>query len=651
MDGMDLDSVRPKVPGVDIIMAAIKATLLLGIIFWIVIPSQPFPLGTGLDASWIFGLNMGHFDRMVFGRDIVFTYGPLGYLVVPTFPEAEPWAVLVFAWGIASAAGYALWRLCKSARHWTEICLYLGVFWVYSGFAFDSVERMLGAVIALTLAIASSLDARPWFDLGLLFFLAGITLLVKFNLGMIGSLAAFYFAACLVWRGRSTPRLVLRPAAAVLSVWLFTLLGLYWMLDGTLGGIAAFLRNSIEVASGYSGAMGTAGPLWVAEGAVASCFVLWIAAPLAAGSIRRVAWGMPPLIVISFLCFKSAMVRQDAHALPFPFQMAAVALLVVAFGSSLRSRIVVGVFAVASLALGVATVRQLWPEYLPIDADRLTGRAAVSSLNGFLHWRTAVDALQATTQRAGMPDQLPPGFWPYVQGKSVAAYPWEIARIRTNHLRWRPLPVMQAYSAYTPALDSLNAKNLEDASGPEAILLSWESIDGRQPFYETPRSWRAMLNWYDLKFSSEKVCVLNRRSTPRFGAAMPSGTAVAHWNETITLPSVADDEALVMEADVAESLEGILKRELFRSAPVTVRATMQSGFVVSRSAIRINLRDGVVVSDWPDSLGAVASMMAGSGSFTDDRVVSISFNTYAQDEFQPAIRIRWSRVKLLQPVT
>ena len=176
----------------------LKSTLLLGFILLIVIPSTPSPLGSGLDASWEFGLDMGHFDKMVFGRDIIFTYGPLGYLITPTFPEAEPWAAFAFAWGIAFVTAYALWMLCKHARHWTEVGLYLGVFWIYGGFTFDmAIERMLGAIIALTLVIATRLDAKPWFDLGLLFFLAAAALLTKFNIGVIGSAVAFYFVAFL----------------------------------------------------------------------------------------------------------------------------------------------------------------------------------------------------------------------------------------------------------------------------------------------------------------------------------------------------------------------------------------------------------------------------------------------------------------------
>jgi hypothetical protein len=622
--------------------------IIVAIIFLIVVPSMPFTPGAGLDPSWIFGINMGHSERMVFGRDIIFTYGPLGYLMMPSFPEAEPWAVFAFAWGLSLVFGYALWTLCKRARHWTEIVLYLGVFWIYNAFVLDShIERPIRVVIALTLAVAIRLDDRPWFDIGLLSFLGAFLLLVKFNIGIIGSLAAFYFAACVVWRGRKTAGLLLKPAGAVVAVWVVTLAGSYWALDGTVGGLVAFLRNSVEVANGYSEAMGLPGLLWVAVCAVLSCLALWILVPLAAGHLRRVVWGVPLLIGIGFLCFKSAMVRQDAHALPFPYEMAALSLLVVALVSTWRSRIVVAIFAAASVASGFA---QLGDPPLPQEhLERLKGRAALVSFYEYLHWPAAVNEMETNTQRALDLDALPPDLEPHVAGKRVNAYPTEIAMIRRNHLRWQPLPVIQAYSAYTPPLDLLNARALDDPAGAEAMLLWWDSIDTREPFYETPRSWWALLNWYDVKARShnwpQNLCVVVRRSTPRFDPPVPIGSTVAHWGQTITLPAVGNDEALMMKAEIGESLKGMVKRELFRSPMVMVRATLESGFIDSQRAIRANLPDGVLVSDWPKSLGDLTPMFGPAG-VSRDRVVSISFHTQEPDEFQRVIRIQWLRVKL-----
>ena len=225
--------------------------------------------------------------------------------------------------------------------------------------------------------------------------------------------------------------------------------------------------------------MSLPGPLWPAATLLVSWLALLIGVPLLGGELRRVGWGVPLLFFISFMCYKSAMVRQDAHALPFPFEIAMAALLLVALAPTPRNRIVAGTFAVASVALGIVMVTQLWPEKLPSGLDRLAGRAALQNLNAFLHLKTTVETLEAATEQAAMADQVPAEFAPFLTEKRVDAYPWEIAMIRANHLRWQPLPVIQAYSAYTPTLDLLNANKLEDATGPEEILLAWSFLDER----------------------------------------------------------------------------------------------------------------------------------------------------------------------------
>src|SRR3990172_4967501 len=47
----------------------------------------------GLDPSWRIGLNMAMMKNFQFGRDIVFTSGPLGYIVQPTFVDFTLWAI------------------------------------------------------------------------------------------------------------------------------------------------------------------------------------------------------------------------------------------------------------------------------------------------------------------------------------------------------------------------------------------------------------------------------------------------------------------------------------------------------------------------------------------------------------------------------
>ncbi|PSM46497.1 hypothetical protein C7Y66_24790, partial [Chroococcidiopsis sp. CCALA 051] len=38
-------------------------------------------MGTDLELSWQYAISRAAVDKLIFGKDIIFTYGPLGYLV------------------------------------------------------------------------------------------------------------------------------------------------------------------------------------------------------------------------------------------------------------------------------------------------------------------------------------------------------------------------------------------------------------------------------------------------------------------------------------------------------------------------------------------------------------------------------------------
>ncbi len=46
-------------------------------------PGHYQPIRTGLDPSYQYGLNFLANSDQVFGRDVAFTFGPLGYLLIP----------------------------------------------------------------------------------------------------------------------------------------------------------------------------------------------------------------------------------------------------------------------------------------------------------------------------------------------------------------------------------------------------------------------------------------------------------------------------------------------------------------------------------------------------------------------------------------
>jgi hypothetical protein len=80
-------------------------------------------------------------------------------------------------------------------------------------------------------------------------------------------------------------------------------------------------------------------------------------------------------------------------------------------------------------------------------------------------------------------------------GHCVDAEPWDIAAIFAYpRWRWCPIGVMQSYEAYTTTLDDLDAAGYANArTGPDRVLRTDESIDDRNPVWESPAAMLSLL--------------------------------------------------------------------------------------------------------------------------------------------------------------
>src|SRR5215468_9885563 len=72
-------------------LARMGPILIGGVLTLVLVTIPRLPLGTNDDSSWSAVLGYAHLKGLQFGADIVFSYGPLGFLITPyLFPE-NPW--------------------------------------------------------------------------------------------------------------------------------------------------------------------------------------------------------------------------------------------------------------------------------------------------------------------------------------------------------------------------------------------------------------------------------------------------------------------------------------------------------------------------------------------------------------------------------
>ena len=120
------------------------------------------------------------------------------------------------------------------------------------------------------------------------------------------------------------------------------------------------------------------------------------------------------------------------------------------------------------------------------------------------HRRHRVVTDSATAERYSY--LVPPRLLSLLRGKTVHVDPFETAAIAAYGLRWRPLPVVQAYSAYTSTLDDHNAAFLGSPEAPQRVLRQNTDlqINDRSRELEAPAEFRALICNYEQLGSSKE---------------------------------------------------------------------------------------------------------------------------------------------------
>ena len=449
-------------------------------------------VGTGLDYSWAAALHVATNRKMAFGRDIVFTYGPLGFLTAPGmyFPLQGMAALLVrlplmgaIAWCIVAFLRRVmpLWAAAPA----TVVLTWAAAATNIRGGEAPTLMVMLAATLGLAHLLGPSVTHVPrwvWPTAGML---GSLTMLCKFDSGAEVLAIGLSVIVLDAVAGRSAWQPQLRLAGAFTGGSLAALVVAWAALGQPMGTLIPWVTHSLQLGVGFSDAM-TAdyGAPWEAGAVVMAVVGLGLLlVPLLRSLPRRHGISVALFCAVVVAGFaKIGFVRHDqGHVLPSLGALVLLAVVAVRPASRAIGVLLLGSLVVA--ATGVAnegTAPYLHPAK-SIRMMRRIGELATSSAkrNAVIDWgHTAIPQVYP----------IPATMLERMRGRTVHIEPWEAVVAWTYpSIRWAPLPAFQSYLAYTPALDRLNARRYrDDRRAPEFVLLEAASIDSRVPRWESP---------------------------------------------------------------------------------------------------------------------------------------------------------------------
>jgi hypothetical protein len=520
------------------------------------------PPRIGIDSSWNAGLAMAVHEGLQFGRDAVFSYGPLGFLRVPTVwftGLVVPSFLYVSVLFVAVCTGL-VWALRRAIPTPAALLVAFLLLAIMPGF-----EQTLLLVALVSIALLER--ERPeravnaFVVLGAIY--AAIELLIKFSTGPFVLL--FFLLVLIGIRARRV------QIAAFLAIYAAALL-LLWLAAGqNLGDAPALLERSLEVASGYSSAMirEVEVPAWQVPAAAVTAGIASLALVYAVsrGTFRdRRARVVAILVIalISFSIFKEGTVRADKGHLALCFSTLCLLWIALPWTRARWPWMLAGAAALFACTFPVRPDGQQ-NNLNPVANLRLAGEQVGNLLSGSRRKQLEEEGREGMV--AGY--ALDPRALAELEGHRVNVEPWEVGVAWAYRLDWSPVPVFQNYSAYTQGLDEMNARRIESPDGPDRILRENEplvyaespttDVDRRFPGWDPPEQARAVLCNFAPLYTDERWQVLGRVGQ-RCGPARPAGSVRAGEGEAVSVPAPGPGEAVFVRIHGAqvEGLEHLL---------------------------------------------------------------------------------------------
>lgn len=433
--------------------------------FWLSEIYFPGLVDDGLDSSWQAVLGHAFYNNREFGKDIIFSFGPLGWAeqyVLPPGPTA-----FKFFWELGANMFYVatLLAVAHSLLPAFRIWFLVGSMF-FCGFfpdtTFSLVLLLLVAVILLSPSSATS---------GVILGVVALAIMAqaKFTntiLAFVGvSLSALLAGLSCQWRRSAL------ITVSFLSAYLCT-----WIILGQpLHGLSSYMLGSLSIAAGYPWAMVLRpDALTVLLGMIVAFLHVAFGIRVLLTSAQSLSvWAlMLFMAAVGVLTWKHAFTRADAHVLAW-FSLSPVVAVFLASkiptdrGWSVFYPVAVWVFSLSAIAL--------FDNRLIIERPSQILQKATQNLFQLRNWRTYNAGLKPAEDPTSVELRAA------LNGVTVDVFSFEQGAALRAGLDYRGRPVPQSYSAYTSFLIEANAEFYRSTNAPVAVLFKLQSIDGRPP--------------------------------------------------------------------------------------------------------------------------------------------------------------------------
>ncbi len=582
--------------------------LLLLIVF--LIPKYIFiSPSIGLDSSWKISLNLAIKEQLKFGKDIVYTFGPLAYLSTG-IKEFASVIFIVFFWILSTLSSvFFIHFLIKGSKSYFHLLIITLILFLRGDILFSR-----DVIVTFLIFIFFTLyyfRYKQNLVLIIISLLAILSFYIKVNTGLIINFLLVIFLTYLIFDSQKKKwRFYLM--FAVIHFGLILLLSIPLNTD-----IFNYIKYSTSIINSYNDAMFIEPhkvPLFLSLVSIfclTFCFMIYFKKII---SSRYELYVVGSIFLFVFILFKQSFVRADDHFFLYFNLISFVVLIVYHFTQIDASK---------SIYFGIVI---------------LTALCTIKVYQYKTPWiQTDISPSKCREAR-----RLPERILTKIGNKSVDVLGSESSYIYYNNLKYNPRPIFQSYAAYNTNLSKLNCDKYYSTKSPDYVLFHFGSIDNRHPFWDESMLYLKMLNRYiivdslPIQYMNGMLLFKNTRHIPRL-ISKTLLTKTISFNQEIYIPK--SDNILFLKCKINNSIIGGIKRTLFQPSTIYIKLRDSENHFYFYKLITPIIENGVIINKKIRLFKDAALFFKSNGKINKS---IISFELIGDKKwFDPSIKIQF----------
>lgn len=434
------------------------------------------PIWGSIDPSWKLGLSYAKASDVDWGRDLVFTYGPLAFLTTRISLGAGKYSLLLYDFFLTLNFFFAFYLSLLKSEHRA-----LSLFVIFTIVLLVPVYLGSGNPVLLMMFlvfwIRQAVDQPSHISFAMQALIVALLFFMKFNTSLVCLvLLSISFLYHLVF---NKPQRLKAAGYYALS---FLLIGVGCMSFKV--SLLPYVKGGLDLVKGYNDIMyldeGYKYELGFAVFSLALCgiILIWRAFLLKEQRVRQLL--MLTIFALSgYVLYKQAFTRCDIqHISEFYIYFPFLVLSLSDFHFSRDNRYS-GMAVTAVLFICIFYAKKREDRFFQEYGMRLTKPDYYSRLKN----QTDSSSIFLYPNNNQVPDRIRQK----IGNTPTDVFPWNVHMLIENRIRYAQRPVFQSYTAYNRALGNLNLEFYNSERAPGFVLYENLGIDGRYPFFDEPK--------------------------------------------------------------------------------------------------------------------------------------------------------------------